>query len=61
MPTDMEDLLKGADVEREGDEGGDEERRLVRMLIGGRIRRRRLRRLLLAHVLRNRMEERGGE
>ena len=52
------DELEGSDVGHEGDEGGNEEHRLARLLIGGRLRRRRLRRLLLAHLLHNKMEER---
>ena len=38
-------------------EGGDEDRRLMRLLIGSRIlRRRRARRMLLGHLLRERGE-----
>ena len=40
-----------------GEEGGDQDRRLVRLLIGSRIlRKRRLRRLMLAHLLHERSE-----
>lgn len=46
-------------LETEDGEGGDEDRQLVRLLIaGGIMRGRRIRRLLLAHLLRNRAEER---
>jgi len=39
------------------EEGGDQDRRLVRLLIGSRIlRKRRLRRLMLAHLLHERSE-----
>ena len=49
------------DEEGEGEdefaEGGDEEHRLLRLVIGSRIlRRRRARRMLLAHLLRERSE-----
>ena len=56
----MKDVDDTDDLE-EGEEGGSNpERRLVRLLVGGRMRRnRRLRRLLLAHLLKERME--GGE
>ena len=37
----------------DGEEGGDEGRRLVRLLVGSRLlRKRRVRRLMLAHLLR---------
>ena len=43
--------------EASGEEDSDKERRLVRLLIGSRIlRRRRVRRMLLAHLLRERGE-----
>jgi hypothetical protein len=43
-------------------EGGDSERRLMRLLIGSRIlRRRRVRRTLLAHLLRESGEAEGDE
>jgi hypothetical protein len=42
----------------EAEEGGDWERRLVRLMIGkGLVRRARLRRLLLAHLLRDKVGE----
>ena len=45
-----------------GVEGGDTERRLVRLLIGSRmLRRRRVRRALLAHLLKERGEGGGDE
>jgi hypothetical protein len=52
--------------EDEGDDGSemgsDDDRRLIRMLIGGRIlRRRRIRRALLAHLLGQRAEADEGE
>jgi hypothetical protein len=42
--------------ESEGEEeGGGEERQIVRLLLGGRmLRRRKLRRLALAHILQER-------
>ena len=62
MAADREGLLE------EDGEHGDEERRLARFLIGGSmLRRHRLRRLLLAHLLRTRAgmreedEEDGGD
>jgi hypothetical protein len=60
MAATVDDLLEGVETEHEGEQGGDESR-LVRLLVGGRIRRRRLRRLLLAHILHDRMEDRGEE
>ena len=52
--------LNELDIEGEGEEWNEEERRLARLLIGGRMHRRRLRRLLLVYLLRERMDE-GGE
>lgn len=50
------------DGEDEFAEGGDEDRHLLRLLIGSRIlRRRRARRMLLAHLLRDRDEAEGEE
>ena len=51
----MEDEDEGEDY-GEGDEGGeDKERRILRLLIGSRLlRRARMRRALLAHLLRER-------
>jgi len=53
MPADTATL--GQQLE-DGEHGGDEHR-LARLLIGGGVRRRRLRRLLLAHLLRSRAGE----
>jgi len=59
-------LRKKAGVEHEyeegeedmGEDGGDKEHRIMRLLIGSRILRRgRARRMLLAHLLRERFEE----
>jgi len=53
------DIANLGQLEEDG-EHGDEERRLARFLIGGSmLRRRRLRRLLLAHLLRSRAGEEG--
>jgi hypothetical protein len=58
----MDESGGGGEEGEEGEEGASsEEHRLARMLIGvGMVRRRRLRRLILAHLLRDRFEERGG-
>jgi hypothetical protein len=53
-----EDGYEGDEGEDEEGEGGGDERQIVRLLVGGRmLRRRRLRKLVLAHLLRERGEE----
>jgi predicted transcriptional regulator len=53
----VKDIDEVDGVEESEDGGNDPGRRLVRLLVGGRMRRNsRLRRLLLAHLLKERME-----
>jgi hypothetical protein len=51
----MEDEDEGEDDPEEDEGGEDKERRILRLLIGSRLlRRARMRRALLAHLLRER-------